>query len=117
MPRFMTLIRIEEDMAPEGPTPELMERMGVLLEEMTKAGVLLDTAGLAPTAEATRINWSGGSTSCTDGPFTESKEVIGGYFLLQAKDKAEAIEWTRRFVEMHPAEWSFTVEVREVAGG
>ncbi|WP_434595663.1 YciI family protein [Streptomyces sp. A5-4] len=117
MPRFLTLIRIDENMAPEGPSPELEERMGVLLEEMTKAGVLLDTAGLAPTAEATRLTWSGGSTSYTDGPFAESKEVIGGYFLIQAKDKAEAIEWTRRFVEMHPAEWSFTVEVREIAGG
>ncbi|MEN8653587.1 YciI family protein [Streptomyces sp. 21So2-11] len=117
MPRFMTLIRIDENMAPEGPSPELEERMGALLEEITKAGVMLDTAGLAPTAEGTRVTWSGGTTSYTDGPFTESKEVIGGYSIIQAKDKAEALEWTRRFLETHPAEWSITAEVREIAGG
>lgn len=78
MPRFLTLVRIDERNAPtDAPGPEFDERMGALFEEISKAGVMLDTAGLAPTAEGTRITWSGGKFSYTDGPFTESKEVIG----------------------------------------
>lgn len=118
MPRFMALIHIDEKNAPaEGPSPELMERMGELLEEMTKAGVLLDTAGLAPTSQATSVTWSNGKLAVTDGPFTESKEVIGGYTILQAKDKAEAIEWTKRFLQLHEDHWTITSEIRELAEG
>ena len=76
--------------------------MGALFEEITKAGVMLDTAGLTPTSEGTRITWTGGTLSYIDGPFTESKEVVGGYAILQAKDKAEAMEWTKRFLQIHP---------------
>ncbi|GGX32108.1 transcriptional regulator [Streptomyces malachitofuscus] len=115
MPRYLSMIRIDENNAPEGgPSPELMQRMGELIEEMTKAGVLLDTAGLTPTAEGTRVHYEGGRLSVTDGPFTESKEVIGGYAMLQAKDKAEAIEWTKRFLKVHEPHWTVTCEVREV---
>ncbi|AGP56093.1 MULTISPECIES: YciI family protein [Streptomyces] len=115
MPRYLSMIRVDEQNAPaEGPSPELMERMGELIEEMTKAGVMLDTAGLTPTSDGTRVTWSGGKISCTDGPFTESKEVIGGYALLQAKDKAEALEWTKRFLRVHEEFWTITCEVREV---
>ncbi|GAA1726021.1 YciI family protein [Streptomyces yatensis] len=118
MPRYLSMIRVDEQNAPaEGPSPELMERMGALIEEMTKAGVMLDTAGLAPTSEGTRVTWSGGKISCTDGPFTESKEVIGGYSIVQAKDKAEAVEWTKRFLRTHEEFWNITVEVREIVGG
>ncbi|MEV0281606.1 YciI family protein [Streptomyces sp. NPDC050610] len=115
MPRYLTMIRIDERNAPaDGPSPELLERMGALLEEITKAGVMLDTAGLTPTAEGTRVTWSGGKMSCTDGPFTESKEVIGGYSIIQAKDKAEAVEWTKRFLLTHEDYWTITAEVREI---
>jgi hypothetical protein len=118
MPRYMTLIRIDEQNAPaEGPSPELQERMGALLEEITKAGVMLDTAGLTPTSEGTRVTWSAGKLSYTDGPFTESKEVIGGYSIVQAKDKAEALEWTKRFLQLHEGYWTITAEVREIAEG
>ncbi|MBU3866024.1 transcriptional regulator [Streptomyces sp. 4503] len=118
MPRYLTMIRVDEQNAPaEGPSPELMERMGALIEEMTKAGVMLDTAGLTPTSEGTRVTWSGGKMSCTDGPFTESKEVIGGYSIVQAKDKAEAVEWTKRFLRTHEEFWTITVEVREIVTG
>ena len=88
-----------------------------LFEEITKAGVMLDTAGLTPTSEGTRVTWSGGTFRFTDGPFTERKEVIGGYAILQAKDKAEALEWTKRFLEIHPEHWTVTSEVREIAEG
>ncbi|OEU88751.1 transcriptional regulator [Streptomyces abyssalis] len=118
MPRFLTMIRVDEQNLPEeAPGPEFQERMNALLEEITKAGVMLDTAGLTPTSEATRITWSGGKLSYTDGPFTESKEVVGGYSLSQCKDKAEAMEWARRFLEIHPAEWEVTAEVRQLDEG
>src|ERR1700688_859983 len=116
MPRYLSMIRVDERNAPaEGPSPELGERMGALFEEITKAGVMLDTAGLTPSAEGTRVTLSGGKLSYTDGPFTESKEVIGGYAILQAKDKAEALEWTKRFLQIHPEHWSVTAEIREIA--
>ncbi|MBD9734985.1 transcriptional regulator [Streptomyces sp. H28] len=118
MPRYLSMIRIDENNAPaEGPSPELMQRMGELIEEMTKAGVLLDTAGLTPTAQGVRVHYEGGELSVTDGPFTETKEVIGGYALLQAKDTAEAVEWTKRFLKVHEPYWTVTCEVRQVQEG
>ncbi|MET9363267.1 YciI family protein [Streptomyces sp. NPDC006632] len=118
MPRYLTMLRIDENNAPEGgPSAELMQRMGQLIEEMTKAGVLLDTAGLTGAAEGTRVRWNGGEMTVTDGPFTESKEVVGGYAIIQAKDKAEALEWTKRFLRTHEREWDITSEVREIAEG
>ncbi|MFF8842440.1 YciI family protein [Streptomyces sp. NPDC015127] len=115
MPRFLSMIRINENEIPKDDFPEdLNERMGKLLEEITKAGVMLDTAGLLPTSEGTRVTWSGGKLSYTDGPFTETKEVIGGYALMQCKDKAEALEWAKRFLEIHPERWTITCEVRQV---
>ena len=116
MPRFLSIVRVDETTAPaEGPSPELMRRMGELIEEITKAGVMLDTAGLTPAAQGARVRWEGGKLSVTDGPFTESKEVIGGYALMQCKDRAEAIEWAKRFVKVHEEYWTITCEVREIA--
>ena len=91
--------------------------MGALFEEVTKAGVMLETAGLTPTSEGTRVTWSGGKLSTTDGPFTETKEVVGGYAILQAKDKAEALQWTRRFLEIHEEHWTVTAELRQIVDG
>ncbi|POX54650.1 YciI family protein [Streptomyces sp. Ru72] len=116
MPRYLSIVRVDETTAPaEGPSPELMQRMGELIEEITKAGVMLDTAGLTPAAQGARVRWEGGKLSVTDGPFTESKEVIGGYALMQCKDRAEAIEWAKRFVKVHEEYWTITCEVREIA--
>ncbi|GAB7186325.1 YciI family protein [Kitasatospora sp. Ki12] len=115
MPRYMTLIRIDEQ-ASAGwePDPGFEQRMGALFEEITKAGVMLETAGLTPTAQGTRLTWNEGKLGHTDGPFTETKEVIGGYAILQCKDRAEALEWTRRFLQTHPAGWSVGAEVRQI---
>ncbi|MFE3826224.1 YciI family protein [Streptomyces sp. NPDC059092] len=115
MPRYLSLIRIDEATATGGPSPELQQRMGALLEEITKAGVMLDTAGLTPTSDGVRVRQDGGKLTVTDGPFTEAKEVIGGYAIMQAKDKAEAVEWARRFVEVHEGEFDITCEVRQIA--
>ncbi|WP_327325513.1 YciI family protein [Streptomyces sp. NBC_01210] len=118
MPRYLSMVRINEnEMSGEDFPEDFNERMGKLLEEITKAGVMLDTAGLNPTAEGTRVSWSDGKVSYTDGPFTESKEVVGGYALMQCKDKAEALEWTKRFLEIHPENWNITCELREIAEG
>ncbi|GLU48175.1 YciI family protein [Nocardiopsis ansamitocini] len=118
MPRYLTMIRLDEQNPPaEEDGPEFAERMGALYEEITKAGVMLDTGGLAPTAESTRVTWSGGTLSSIDGPFTESKEVVGGYSIIQAKDKAEALEWARRFLQVHDEHWTITAEIREITEG
>jgi hypothetical protein len=115
MPRYLSMIRINEQEAPpEGPSPELQARMGSLFEEITAAGVMVETAGLTPSGQGTRLTWSGGRISQTDGPFTEAKEVVGGYAILRAKDKAEALEWTKRFLECHEDFWTVTAEVREI---
>lgn len=117
MPRFMSLIRIEENQISVSDFPQdFNERMGTLLEEMTRAGVMLDTAGLEPTAKGTRVTWSEGRISYTDGPFTETKEVVGGYAVMQCKDDDEAREWVKRFLEIHPAQWKITCEIRRIEG-
>jgi hypothetical protein len=80
------------------PTPELMAEMGSFVEEATKAGVLLATGGVGPLAEATRVSYHDGEFTVLDGPFTEAKELVGGWAMLEVRDKAEAIEWTKRFL-------------------
>lgn len=115
MPRYLSLVRIEENAIDIADAdPGFQERMGALFEEITRAGVMLDTAGLKPTAESTRLTWSDGKVGYTDGPFTETKEVVGGYAMLQCKDKAEALEWSRRFLEVHPEHWTVGLELREI---
>lgn len=87
--------------APEraGPTPEQMAKLGKMIEQEMKAGNLLATEGCCPTSAGARVRISGSNISVTDGPFTESKEVIGGFAILNAKSKAEAIEMAKRFLE------------------
>jgi len=84
----------------EGPNPELINEMGKLIGEMTKAGTLLATEGCLPTSNGARVRRTGKKLTVTDGPFTEAKEVIGGFALLQAKSKAEAIELTKHFLKV-----------------
>ncbi|HEX3425534.1 MAG TPA: YciI family protein [Acidimicrobiales bacterium] len=113
--RSMILIRMDPATAgPPHPDDQMMKDMENLLEEMTKAGVLLDTAGLRPIEEATRVRLSGGKQTVTDGPFTESKEIIGGYCILQTRTKEEAVEWASRFLSIHGPQWEIEVEVRGV---
>jgi hypothetical protein len=82
------------------PSPELMQKMGELMTEVTQAGVLLATEGLQPSAHGKRISFANGKATVTDGPFTESKELIASYALFQVKDWDEAIYWTQRFLEV-----------------
>jgi hypothetical protein len=114
--RFLSMIRINERSG-QKPSAKLMADMGKLVEEMTRSGVLIDTAGLRPTAEGFRVRLSGGKMRVTDGPFTEAKEVIGGYAILEAKSKDEAIELTKRFLKIHGDEWELECEVRRLDQG
>jgi len=111
--RFLSMVRIKENTGQQ-PSERLMNEMGKLIDEMTKAGVLLDTAGLRPTSEGVRVKLSGGRTSVVDGPFAESKEVVGGYAILNAASMQEAIELTQRFLLVHGDEWELDCEVRQL---
>ena len=112
--RFLSMIRVQENTGKQ-PSERLMTEMGKLLGEMKSAGKLLDTAGLAPTAQSKRIRLRGGKMSVVDGPFTETKEVVGGYAMLNAASQDEAIALTERFVELHVADgWEIDCEVRQV---
>jgi len=82
------------------PTPEMMEAMGKFIEQAFKEGFLLSTEGCLPSALGARVRSSGGRYIVTDGPFMESKEIVGGFALIQAKSKEEAVEFTKRFLEV-----------------
>ena len=100
--RFMMLVKGDKDYeAGAPPRPELMAAIGALGEEMARAGKLLEMGGLAPSAMGALLNLEGGSVRVTDGPFAESKEVIGGYAIMEAGSKAEAIELGKRFLQVH----------------
>ena len=98
----MRYLGIYKPTAPEGtpPTEHHMAAMGNLIEEMTKAGVLLATEGCLPSSKGARVRYSKGKFTVVDGPFTESKELIAGFALFQVNSKEEAIEWTKRFLEV-----------------
>ena len=113
--RFLSMIRIQENTGQQ-PSERLMNEMGKLIDEMTRSGTLVSTAGLRPTAEGVRVRSRFGKLSQTDGPFTETKEVIGGYAVIEAADMKAALEVTRRFLEVHGDEWDLECEVRPLDG-
>ena len=92
------------------PSPAVMEGVGRVVEEMTRAGVLLVAEGVRPSSEGARVTVSGGRRTVTDGPFAEAKELIGGFMLVQVRSLDEAVEWAARLAEVLEAE----VEVRPV---
>src|SRR5262249_58409570 len=109
--RLLSMIGIDETRGLV-PSEQLMNDMGKLIDEMTREGVLVRTAGLRPTAEATRVRLRNGELSSSDGPFAETKEVIGGFANLQAASKQQAIELTKRFLPGHRAEWGHECRAR-----
>jgi len=96
--RFLSIYKTVERTSP--PTSEEMATMGKLVEEGMKAGWLLSTEGCLPTALGARVRRSGGKLSVTDGPFTEAKEVVGGFAILKVNSKEEAIELARKFLQV-----------------
>jgi hypothetical protein len=96
--RFMIMVKATKDTeAGVMPEEKLIAEMATYHEELAKAGALIDAAGLQPSSKGWRIKYSEGQRTFVDGPFTETKELIGGYTIIQVKSKQEAIEWTKRF--------------------
>jgi hypothetical protein len=119
MMRYMSLIRSGEDFRNEAPPQKLIDAMGGLMADAFKAGVMVDTGGLRPPTEGFRASLAKGQLSLTDGPFAEAKEVVGGYAILEFATRAEAEEWTRRFMLLHSEhwpEWEGECEVRPLYG-
>jgi hypothetical protein len=113
--KFLSMVRINEN----GNVPitdKLMQDMGMLMEELTRSGKIVSTAGLRPTREGVRVRHRHGKQTMTDGPFVETKEVVGGFAILEARDMAEAIELTKRFLRVHGDEWDIECEVRQMEG-
>jgi len=106
--KFISLYKSVEKGVP--PSQEEMATMGKLIEEGMKAGWLLATEGCMPSAMGVRVRLDGGKVSVTDGPFTESKEVLGGYWMIDVKSKEEAIAWAKRC----PASSNEVIEIRQV---
>lgn len=101
--QFMIMVKGPENAGP--PPQELMAGIAKLGEEAAKAGVLVQTGGLMPSAMGARIRVARDKIAVTDGPFTEGKEVVGGYAVYELNSKEEAIEWTRRFMVLHRDLW------------
>ena len=96
--RFLAIYKAVEKGVP--PTQAEMDAMGALIAEMTQAGTLISTEGCLPSALGARVRRDGGRITVTDGPFTESKEVVGGFAILEATSKEHAIALTKRFLEV-----------------
>jgi hypothetical protein len=113
--RFMVIVKTTPESEKEGalPDPQLLLEMGKYNEELVKAGVLLALDGLHPSSKGARVKFSGKSRTVVDGPFTEAKELIAGFSILQVKSLEEAIEWVKRAPNCNPGSDS-EVEIRQV---
>ncbi len=115
--RFMMIVKHAEDQGP--PPKELMDAIAKLTEEESETGTLLENGGLKSTSQGANVRLSGGRVTVTDGPFTEAKEVIGGYAAFELKSKQDAVESAVRFMELHKRfwpGWEGVTEVREMYG-
>ena len=112
--RFMVIVKATAESEKEGalPDPQLLLDMGKYNEELSKAGVLLALDGLHPSSKGARVKFSGKSRTVVDGPFTESKELIAGFWLWQVRSLEEAIEWVKRCPNPHAGDSE--IEVRQV---
>jgi hypothetical protein len=115
--RFMMLVKHKENYG--APPKELMEAIGKLSAEAVASGAMVGNGGLKPTAQGASVRLAGGKVSVVDGPFTEAKEIIGGYAQFEMRSKAEAIESAVHFMELHKKHWpgwEGETEVREMYG-
>jgi hypothetical protein len=115
--KFMMLVKHAENQGT--PPKELMDAMAKIGQEAVKSGAMVESGGLAPTARSTRVRLSRGQISEIDGPFTEAKEIVGGFAILQYNSKEEAIEGAKHFMELHKKHWpgwEGETEVRQVCG-
>jgi hypothetical protein len=115
--RFMIMVRANRDT--EGdvkPDESLIAEMATYHEELAKAGALVDASGLQPSSKGWRIRYSGNKRSVVDGPYTEAKELIAGYTIIEAKSREAALEWTKRFPNPFPNGQESEIEVRPFKG-
>jgi len=103
--KYLTFIRHPESYRQSPPPAGLMEAMGQFVERSLKDGTLVDTGGLLPSKDGVRVRLSRGKITVTDGPFTEAKEVIGGWAILQTASKEEAVRIATEFMELHRKHW------------
>lgn len=113
--RFMILVKATpQSEAGEMPQQALLAAMADYHEQLAQAGVLLDASGLQPSAKGWRIRHAGGRRTVIDGPFTETKELVAGYTVIQVRSREEALEWTRRFPAPHGDAVDCEIEVRQM---
>ena len=113
--RFMLIVKANKDFeAGAMPTKELIADMGRFNEEMAKAGVLLAGEGLQASSKGARVHFSGGKRTVVDGPFAETKELIAGYWVIEAKSKEEAVQWALRSPAPHGEGADAEIEVRQI---
>ena len=103
--KYLTFIRHSESYRQAGPPSALMEAMGKFAQRSIKDGTLVDTGGLLPSKDGVRVRLAAGKITVTDGPFTESKEIIGGWAIIKADSKEEAIRVATEFMELHRKHW------------
>lgn len=103
--KFLGFIRADEKYREQGPPPALMDAMGAFVQDSFQSGVLVDTGGLKPSAAATRIRIEKGKLTMSDGPFSEAKEVVGGWAIMKGNSKAEVLAVSRKFMELHQQHW------------
>jgi hypothetical protein len=103
--RYMMFIKHTEDYEQGSVPPSLYEAMGKFIEEATKSGNFVEGGGLQNSAAGTRVRLEKGKISTIDGPFTESKEIVGGYAIIEARSREEALGFARRFMELHRTHW------------
>jgi hypothetical protein len=119
--RFMMMVKADKDYeAGLPPDPKLIEAVGKLAEDMKNKGVMIETGGLLPSSMGARIRAAAGKLSITDGPFAEVKELIGGYAVVEAKSKQEAVELAKNFMQVHVgilgASYEGECEIRQMFG-
>lgn len=103
--KYLSFVRSSETYRDTPPPPAMMAAMGALIERFVREGALVDTGGLAPSRDGFRMRLSGGTLTTTDGPFTESKELIGGWAILQADSREEILRLTTEFLDLHRVHW------------
>lgn len=103
--KYLSFVRSSEKFRNMQPPAAMMEAMGKLIEKFTKEGALVDTGGLAPSRDGFRMRLANGKLTTTDGPFTESKELIGGWAILKADSKEEILRLSAEFMELHGKYW------------
>ena len=103
--RYMMFIKHTQDYQNAQVPASLYEAMGKFIEDATKSGNFIEGAGLQPTAAGSRVKLRGGRITVVDGPFVESKEIVGGYAIIEAASKEEALRLARRFMELHVEHW------------